>query len=262
MGPHFLTVVGKATINGKTVVVPANVAVPVKAALAGLPFPPRDLLHGLALAVTQKPPFTLTAKVDAGAALRGTAATVTVTAARDAGFTEAIALTPGALPPNVAAALKPIPKGANEVKVTLTPAANAALGPFNFTLIGKAKYQMKDISGTSAPAPLVVSLPFDLKAEPVPLKLLPGGKATLKVTATRKGGYAGPIAVEVRSLPANVTATKGTIAMGQTTVSLEITAAATAVAGNKADVNVLGTATGAANQTAATANFTVSVGKK
>jgi hypothetical protein len=118
------------------------------------------------------------------------------------------------------------------------------------------------VAGTSSPAPLVVALPFDLKAEPVPVKLLPGGKATLKVTATRKGGYAGPIAVEVRNLPANVTATKPTIAMGQTTAEVEITAAPSAAAGDKPDVNVLGTATAAGNQTAATPNFTTSVGKK
>jgi len=115
---------------------------------------------------------------------------------------------------------------------------------------------------TSAPGALVVALPFDLKAEPLPVKLLPGAKATLKVTATRKGGYAGPITVEVQKLPANVTAAKGTIAMGQTAVDVEITAAANAVAGDKADVSVLGTATAAGNQTAATPNFTVSVGKK
>jgi hypothetical protein len=40
-----------------------------------------------------------------------------------------------------------------------------------------------------------------------------------------------------------------------------VTAAAAAAAGDKADVNVLGTATAAGNQTAASANFTVSVGK-
>jgi hypothetical protein len=262
VGPHILRIQGKATINGKPVVVNASVAAPVKAALAGLPYPPRPLLDELALAVTPKPPFTLTAKLDAGEALRGVPATVTVTAARDAGFTEEIALAPGALPPNVAAALKPIPKGANEVKVTLTPAANAALGSFTFTLSGKAKHEGRDVAGTSAPAPLVVALPFDLKAEPVPVKLLPGGKASLKLTATRKGGYAGPIALEVRNLPANVTATKATIAMGQTAAEVEITAAAGAAAGDKADVNVLGTAMAAGNQTAATPNFTVSVGKK
>ncbi|HZT79003.1 MAG TPA: hypothetical protein VFA26_02175, partial [Gemmataceae bacterium] len=262
VGPHVLTVQGKATINGKPVFHRANVTNAMKAELAGLPYPPRPLLDEVAVAVTPKPPFTLTAKVDAGEALRGVAATVTVTAARDAGFTEEIALAPGALPPNVAAALKPIPKGANEVKVTLTPAANAALGSFPFTLVGKSKYQGRDVTGTSVPATLVVSLPFELKAESVPVKLLPGGKATLKVTATRKGGYAGPIALEVRNLPANVTAPKATIAMGQTAAEVEITAAAGAPAGDKAGVNVLGTATAAGNQTAATPNFTVSVGKK
>jgi hypothetical protein len=262
VGPHVLRIQGKATIDGKPVVVRASVAAPVKAGLAGLPYPPRPLLNEVALAVTPKPPFVLTAKLDVAEALRGAATTVTVTAARDAGFTEEIVLAPGKLPPNVAAALKPIPKGGNEVKVTLTPAANAALGSFTFTLIGKAKYQGKDVAGTSAPAPLVVSLPFALKAEPVPVKLLPGGKAKVKVTATRKGGYAGPIALEVRNMPAGVTAAKGTIAMGLTTADIEIAAAAGAAAGNKADVNILGTATAAANQTAATPNFTVSVGKK
>jgi hypothetical protein len=262
MGPYVVTVQGKATIDGKPVVVNANVTNVVKAALANLPYPPRHLLTGVAIAVTQKPPFALTAKLDTPEALRGAPASVTVTAVRDAGFSEEIALAPGALPPNVAAALKPIPKGANEVKVTLTPAANAAPGSFSFTLVGKAKYQGKDVAATSAPAALVVALPFELKADPLPVKLLPGGKAMLKVTATRKGGYAGPIAVEVRNLPANVTAAKGTIVMGQTAVDIEITAAAGAAAGDKTDVNVLGTATAAGNQTAATANFTVSVGKK
>jgi hypothetical protein len=262
VGPLVLTVHGKATINGKPVVESVSVSNAVKAELANLPYPPQQLVDGVAVAVTPKPPFALTAKVDAGEALRGVAATVTVTAVRDAGFTEEITLAPGGLPPNVAAALKPIPKGANEVKVTLTPAANAAVGSFPFTLVGKAKYQTKDVTATSAPTQLVVSLPFALRAEPSPLKLVPGGKAVLKVTATRKGGYAGPIAVEVRNLPANVTAPKATIAMGQAAVDVEVTAAANAVAGDKADVNVLGTATAAANQTAATPNITVSVGKK
>jgi hypothetical protein len=262
VGPHILAVLGKATINGKAVTVRANVAGPVRTALAGLPYPPRQMVDELAVAVTPKPPFALTAKVDAGVALRGAPATVTVTAVRDAGFTEEITLAPAALPPNVAAALKPIPKGANEVKVTLTPAANAALGSFPFTLIGRAKAQGRDVAATLAPTPLVVSLPFELRAEPSPLKLAPGGKAVLKVTATRKGGYAGPIALEVRNLPANVTAAKVTIAMGQTAADVEVSAAANAAAGDKADVNVLGTATAAANQTAATPNVTVSVGKK
>jgi hypothetical protein len=261
IGPHIIRIEGKATINGKPVVAVASVAAPVKAALANLPYPPRELLDQIALAVTPKAPFTLTAKADAAEVLRGAPATVTVTAKRDAGFTEEIALAPGTLPANVAAALKPIPKGAGEVKVTLTPAANAALGSLPFTVVGKAKYQGRDVSATSAPAPLVVAPPFALKAEPVPVKLAPGAKVTLKVIATRKAGFAGPIAVEVRNLPAKVIATRGTIAMGQSSLELEITAAGTAPAGDKADVNVQGTATAAGNQTATTPNFTVSITK-
>jgi hypothetical protein len=159
VGPYVVTVRGRATIDGKPVKVSASVASAVKAELANLPYPPRHLLDQVAIAVTPKPPFALTAK-------------------------------------------------------------------------------------------------------PLPVKLLPGGKATLTVTATRQGGYAGPIAVAVRNLPASVTATPGTIATGQTTVDLEITAAANAAAGDKADVNVLGTATAPGNRTAATPNFTVSIGKK
>jgi hypothetical protein len=102
-------------------------------------------------------------------------------------------------------------------------------------------------------------LPFDLKVEPMPLKLTPGGKAKLKVTATRKGGYQGPIDLEVRNLPANVTAPKTSIAMDQTAVEIEVAAAAAAVVADKADVNVLGTATAAGNQQNASPNFTVSV---
>jgi len=92
--------------------------------------------------------------------------------------------------------------------------------------------------------------------------LAPGAKAKLKVTAVRKGGYQGPITLEVRNLPANVTAAKGEIAMGQTAAEIELTAAAAAAAGNKADVNVLGTATAAANQQNASPNFAVNVVKK
>jgi hypothetical protein len=262
IGPHMLTLLGKATINGLPYQTTASVAGVVKAELGNLTYPPQDLQDQLALAVTEKPPFRLAARLDLPEAARGLPATLTVTATRAPGFTEEIALSPGTLPANVTAALKPIPKGANEVKVQLTAAANAALGSFPISVVGKTKYNNKEFAVTSVPASVVVALPFTLKVEPLPVKLLPGNKAKIKVTAERKGGYQGPIAVEVRNLPANVTAPKGTIAMGQASVEVELTAAAGAAAGDKADVNVLGTATGAGNQTNPSANFTVSLGKK
>lgn len=262
LGPYTLSVQGKATINGKLVVHEASVKAVISQNMGALPYPPRQLLQRVGVAVTDKPPFTLTAKFDAGEALRGLAAPVTITATRAAGFVDEIALTPLGLPANVAPALKNIPKGQNEVKVQLTPAAAAALGQFTISFVGKAKFQNVEFNVAAAPAILNVALPFDLQVTPAPLKLAQGAKAMITVTAVRKGGYQGPITLEVRNLPANVTAAKPTIAMGQAKADIEITAAATAAVGDKADVNVLGTATGAANQQNASANFVVSIAKK
>jgi hypothetical protein len=86
------------------------------------------------------------------------------------------------------------------------------------------------------------------------------GKHKIKIEAVRKGGYKGPIALEVRNLPANVTAAKATIAENQNELELELAAAGNAAAGEKADVNVLGTATAAANQQSASPNFLLKVG--
>jgi hypothetical protein len=262
VGPGVVTIEGKATVNGKVVLARANVTAVVTQNLGGLHFPPRDLLHEIGIAVTPKAPFALTAKFDHDSAYRGGAAPLTVTAARVAGFTEEITLAPLGLPPSLAPALKNIPKGQNAIKVQLTPAANAALGSIVVSFTGKAKFQNKDYLVIAAPVDLAVGLPFDLKVEPSSLTLKQGAKAKLKVTAMRKGGYSGPIALEVRSLPASVTAPKATIAKDQTTAEIEVTAAPTAAVASKADVSVLGTASGAANQQTASPKFTVSVVKK
>ena len=95
-------------------------------------------------AVTEKPPFKLTAKFDAAETIKGAAINITVTATRGAAVTEAIALT-AQLPPNVTAAVKPIPKDMNEVKIAITPAANAAIGSFPVSFVGKTKVNGKTV---------------------------------------------------------------------------------------------------------------------
>jgi hypothetical protein len=257
VGAYTLLVRGKATIDGKTVIETASVRLPLSQSLAGLPYPPRSLNHLVGFAVTPKPPFTLAAKFDAAEYLRGGPAMVTVTATRDQGFVEDIALTAAGQPANVAPALKNIPKGQNEAKGQFTLAANAPLGQFPITIVGTTKHQGRDFSSSSLPATLIISPPFTLAAPAI--KLAQGGKVKLKVTATRKAGYQGPITLEVRSLPANVTAAKATIADGKTDAEIEISAASAAAVGSKADVNVLGTAVSAANQQNASPNFTLSV---
>jgi hypothetical protein len=262
MGPHSIKIQGKAVINGKTVVEYAEAKLAVQQNMGNLTYPPRQLFKEVGLAVTEKPPYTLAARFDAPEVLRGAPATVTVTATRATSFAEEIALSAAGLPPNVAPALKNIPKGQNEVKVQLNVAANAPLGSFPITFAGKTKVQDKDFAVDALPAPLVVTLPFTLTVEPAVVKLAPGDKMKVKVTAVRKGGYQGPITLEVRNLPPNVTAAKAEIPMSQTAVDVELTAAPAAAPVSKADVNVLGTAPAAANQQNASPNITVSVVKK
>jgi hypothetical protein len=262
MGPYFVRIQGKATINGKPVVVDADVAAAVKESLAGLAFPPRDLLHSVGLAVTEKPPFSLLAKFDPAETIRGLPISVIITAQRAPGFAEEIALSPQGLPANVTLPALKIDKDKSEVKGQFTAAANAPLGKFGISFQGKGKIQFKEFTVNSSRADLVLSLPFDLKVEAAVLKIIPGGKAKIKITATRKGGYQGPIAFELRNLPANVTAPKSTIAMGQNEAEVEVTAPANAAPGEKKDVNVLGTATAAGNQQNASPNFSVVVEKK
>jgi hypothetical protein len=252
---HNLIVQGKAVINGKTVTEYASVRFPASQNLAGLTYPPRSLLHQVGFGVTPKPPFTLAAKFDAAEYLRGGPATVTITASRDPGFDEEITLTATGQPANVTTALKNIAKGQNEVKAQFTVAANAPLGQFPITLVGATKLSGRDFSVGAAPTNLVLSPPFTLAVTPTPVKVAQGGKVKIKATGTRKAGYQGAIALEVRNLPAGVTASKANIEDGKTEAELEITAAPAAALGSKADVNVLGTG----KEPNASPNFTLTV---
>ena len=115
------------------------------------------------------------------------------------------------------------------------------------------------------PAPplvLVLGLPFDLQVAPASASLKPGEKIKLKITAIRKGGYKGPITLDVRKLPANVTAGKASIAADQTTAEIELTAAPNAVPAEVMGVDVLGTATALSNLQNASPGFTLRVEKK
>src|SRR5207237_400747 len=116
------------------------------------------------------------------------------------------------------------------------------LGSFAFSVVGRVKQGDRESAATLLPPPLVVVLPFELKVEPNPVPLDAGGKAEVKVTAVRKGGYAGPIGLELRNLPAQVSAGRATVGPGETAATLTLTAAAAAPLGSRGDVDVLGTA--------------------
>jgi hypothetical protein len=262
-GPHRVRLVGKATIDGKPVMEYVSVRTPVSQSLAGLPFPPRDLHNQIALAVREKAPFAIVARFEPAEIAPGTPTSLVLQADRQAGFEEEIAFNaPTGFPPNEKPpAVKSIPKGQKEVKLPISFNAKVPFGEYQILVTAKTKTKDKEFLVNALPAKVTVTQPFELKVD-APLKLTPGGKGKLKVSAVRKGSYSGPIALEVRKLPANVTAGKGMIAMGQTAAEIEVAAAANATPGPKTDVDVLGTATALNNLQNASPAFTVTIEKK
>lgn len=264
MGPYVAVLQAKATIDGRAVTTFASVRGPITQSLAGLPFPPMDLTNRLAFAVKERPPFTLAVAMEPSEAVPGMSPQVIVTVKRDPGFNEEIVLgAPTGLPPNLPAPKLPnIAKDKSELKFALDVNAKVPLGEYSVFFTGKTKFKDKDYSGNAQPLSLNVGSPFTLKVEPALLSLKPGDKGKVKITATRRAGYKGPIAVEVRKLPANVTAAKAAIAMDQTAVEVEITAAPNAAPGDKTDIDVFGTATTLNNMQNASPVFTVRIEKK
>jgi hypothetical protein len=259
LGPFAVSVQGLAVIDGKVVVRKASVRTALSQGLGGLAHPPLELQDQLGLAVTAKHPFALAARLERAESYRGGAAPLTVTAERAPGFDGEIALAALNLPPNITVALKNVPKGKNEVKLAVNSTAKTALGSHAVFLLASATVQGKGVVVILPPATLSLVQPFELKVNAKPLKIEQGGKAKLKITAVRKGGYAGPIACELRNLPLNVSAAKATIAAGKNDAEIEVSAAANAVTADKAGVTVVGAAL---NQQAASPGFTVSVVKK
>ena len=264
LGPHLLVLQAKATVDGQAVVVPVSSRTAVSTALAGLPYPPLHLHAHVAVGVKEKAPFSLAVKMEHPQGSPGLPANVTITAARGPGFAEEITINP---PQNLPATI-PAPKiGAiakdkTEVKFALDVSGKTPLGDYVILFSGKAKKDKTDVNGDVAPLILVVGQPFDLKVESAPVNLAPGSKAKVKVSATRKAGYKGPIGVELRNLPAKVTATKSTIAQDQTAVEVELAAAPDAAAAQAANVDALGTATALNNLQNASPPITVRVQKK
>jgi hypothetical protein len=156
VGPLTFRLKGTAKINGREVTEFVSVRPALSQGLANLPVPPPALATQLAFAVTDRTPFFLTVKFDAFATAPGKAAPLTVMVTRAPGFTGEVALTATGLPPNVAAALKPIPANKDEVKAQLDLKPNAPAGLFPITIQGKAKHQNAEFTASAPPAILLI----------------------------------------------------------------------------------------------------------
>ena len=253
-GGKTLTVSAKATMDGKPVLVPASAKALVGKAMSDLPYPPLALLSDVDFGVKAAAPFRLAVVLDPPEAAPGMSITATVTATRTEGFAEEITINPPTgLPATVGPPkIAPIAKGKTETKFTLDVNAKTPVGDYFVLLTGKAKVEGRDVLSDPVALPLPVGAPFDLAVEPGKLDLVAGGKATLKVTATRKAGYKGPIAITFKTLPAKVTAAAATIAADKTSADVEVSAAGDAAPVERVEIEAVGTATGLNNLTGST----------
>jgi hypothetical protein len=264
LGPLGLHISGQAVINGKTVTELVTIGDALSNSLANLTFPPLNWINQIDVAVTPQQPFRLVAKLAQKEFLPGSDVPITLSIQRDEGFTAPITLQPPqGWPGNPNFKAPPaIARDKASVDLKLKLEGNVALADYPISIPAKGKDKNREWVVYSVPVELVVSRPFVLKAAAAKVHVKQGGKATIKITAQRLANYDGPITLEVRNLPANVQAAKVTIAKGQTVADIEITVPDNVAIGPKTDVNVLGTATAAGNQQAASPNFVVEIQKK
>lgn len=257
-GVYEVRVQAKAVADGKEIIAFASAAPLVSQSMGGLLFPPRTWLRSIAVGVLPRPPFQLAARFDPPQAVRGLTSNLIVEAKRDEGFDDPIAISAAGLPPSVTAETQTIPSGKTDARLVLKLGEQSALGSYAFTLMGRSARGGTPVVATMVPPSLVVAPPFELLTQPNPVAIAPGEKAKLTVSAMRKGGYDGPITLELRNLPAQVTAAKSKIEKGQATGVVELSAAAGAPLEARGDVDVLGTIALAAQQ-ASSPPFTVKV---
>lgn len=225
----------RAKVGDKELVRYADLSAFVKQRWGNIPFPPREHFTTLDVAVVDAP-FRLAAQYAHPEGARGTPLNLTVTAERKEGFAEDITLSVVGLPPNVTAAAQPIAKDAGSVTFAVTAAENAPVGDYPLVVVGKGKKDNREFQ-VSIPAVLrVAPAPFTLALAESPAAIKPGEKVRVKAVATRKGGFAGPIDLELKNLPAGLTAPKATIAAGANEVEIELTAGADAAPVEKTDV--------------------------
>lgn len=263
-GAYPLLLLASAEISTRPLTELVSVRGPVSDSLADLPYPPLPQTNQIAIAVLPKPPFQLAAQLPAGELVPGINTEVILTVQRNPGFDEAITpLPPEGLPAKVAASKPaPIAKGQNTGKLALTVPADTPLGTTPVSFRGQAKVMGKTVNSSAAPLLLVVTRPVALKVEPATIQLKQGEKVKLKITAERKGGYKGPINLELRNLPDKVAAGKAALAENQTSAEIEIQAQPDAPPATRANVEALATATAAGNQQQASPPFRVTVEKK
>lgn len=263
--PILVNVVGKATIGGAEVKTVAHTETPLKAAMANIPWVPQVLSGHLAVGVAAAPQIRFRTEPNVAQFGPNLTGKIKVIVERAKGFDAAItlAITPdakkGGLPANITAGLKPIPKGKNEIEISFSGAAKAALGDYTAVLVATIKQGKTTVTQPVPGVTLRVQSPLKLTAAATVGKVAAGGQLKIKVTVERNLALKGEVVVTFANLPKGVTAPATKIAADKSETEVTLAVAANAAKGAVKNVAVKGEVTVGKIKHAATANVAITV---
>jgi len=164
-GPLAFRVKATAKADGGEVVRYGQLTDLVKTTFGGMPNPPLEFLDGCAVAVVEKPPFTLALSLDPASLEKGKAGKLLIEAKREKEADSDIALAPLFAPAKVTLAPKgALAKGATKGDLAVTAAADVGVGPAPLVIRATTKVGGKDYAVT--PPPLVLDIIEAKKVEP------------------------------------------------------------------------------------------------
>lgn len=245
-----VTVVGTAKIGERDVRAVASMEGALRGQWSNATVIPGIIQDSTATAVAPAQPLRLRvepAEVVFGRQLK---ATVRVIAERGEGVDQQIELKlnpeQNGIPGNVAAELKPIPAGQNEVEIAFTGNENAPLGPFTVVLSGTHAKDNANYTVFTPGIGLRLEAPLSLQATVPEPKLARSSELKVTVTIQRNPALSGAIKLTVGGLPTGVSAAEVVVPADQNSAEVTFTAAADAQQGAANDITITGTA--AANE--------------
>lgn len=186
------------------------------------------------------PPFTLTADAEIKIPYEGGRLPLKIaTPRRD--YKGPIALQFRGLPAGVTVAQPKVPSGAPSAELELIAQAGLPHSLNSVQAFGIAEWAANRHVISPAFKVLVEGPPIVARVEPALVSLVQGSTGRCKLDIVRKG-YQGPVEVELRNLPPEVTVKSVLIPKGQTSATLEFTAGDKAALGDRGGIAIVGVA--------------------
>ena len=188
-------------------------------------------LDRLAVAVTEKAPYSLTLHKPATPIVQNGSLVLKVTATRDANFTAPINVRLLTRPPGIGAGSSvTIPADQTEINYSITANGGAATGTWQIAVLGAANTPGGEVLTSSGLTDLVVEPPYlSMKINMAAVER--GKEGEVHCEIEQKRPFAGPATVTLHGLPAHVVTTPQTIDANASSLIFPLTSKAEARAG-------------------------------